>query len=93
MVPLPGDTMQKYWKIATKHVHITIYDLVAKGPSDMLYTSIINLNTASTMLQVSGVKWDELGNLVPFVCYTGPEHFIRKLLDLPWATWSGGMKR
>ena len=64
-----------------KRLRITIFDLVTKGPSGMLYTRVINPNSASIMPQVVAVWCEQLGHDVQYVCYTGTEQFSQELLD------------
>ncbi|MGE4252428.1 MAG: radical SAM protein [Parvibaculaceae bacterium] len=53
--------------------HVTIIDLVTRGPTRGLFARMMNANLASIMPQVIGVWCQELGHQVSYVCYTGHE--------------------
>ena len=64
-----------------RSLHVTIIDLVTKGPTDSLYARVMNHNLASIMPQVVGVWCEELGHQVRFICYTGREDLHQELLE------------
>src|SRR5262245_50438368 len=64
---------------AMRRLHITILDLVNKGPAKRLFARLMNANLASIMPQVVGAWCEELGHRVHYVCYTGFEDLGREL--------------
>jgi len=64
-----------------KRLRVTILDLVAKGPTDRLFSRVMNANLASIMPQVAAVWCEQLGYDVNFVCYTGFEDLTAELAD------------
>jgi hypothetical protein len=62
-----------------KKLHISIIDIVSRGPTDALYARVMNPNLASIMPQVIGVWCREEGHDVDFVCYTGFEDLLKEL--------------
>ena len=68
-------------EVSMRSLRVTILDLVTKGPTDSLYSRVMNPNLASIMPQVVGVWCEELGHQVRFVCYTGREDLHGELLN------------
>jgi hypothetical protein len=56
-----------------KRLHVTVLDLVNKGPSKDLFGRLMNANLASIMPQAIAAWSEELGHEVRYVCYTGFE--------------------
>jgi len=62
-----------------RKLRIGIIDLVAKGPTQALFSRIMNANMASIMPQAVGVWCQQEGHDVTFVCYTGFEDLVKEL--------------
>jgi hypothetical protein len=76
-----------------KRLHVTVLDLVNKGPSKGLFARLMNANLASIMPQVVASWCEELGHDVRYVCYTGFEDLSRELLEETDVLFVGAFSR
>ncbi|MBK5271341.1 MAG: cobalamin-dependent protein, partial [Bacteroidia bacterium] len=64
-----------------KRLKIGVIDLVAKGPTDTLWSRIMNSNLASIMPQVVAVWCEQEGHEVIIICYTGREDLQKEITE------------
>src|SRR5262245_25776622 len=77
----PDRLVYSHRRWCMRSLRVTILDLVTKGPTQSLYTRVMNPNLASIMPQVIGVWCEALGHQVRLVCYTGREDLHQELLN------------
>jgi hypothetical protein len=76
-----------------KRLHVTVLDLVNKGPSTGLFARLMNANLASIMPQIVASWCEELGHDVRYVCYTGFEDLSRELREATDVLFVGAFSR
>lgn len=62
-----------------KSLKVGVIDLVCKGPSNTLWSQIMNANLASIMPQVIATWCEQEGHQVTMICYTGREDLQKEL--------------
>ena len=76
-----------------KRLHVTIIDLITRGPTKSLFSRIMNANYASVMPQAIAVWCEELGHEVEYVCYTGTEDITGSLAERTDVLFVGAFTR